>query len=255
MANYLITGITSGVGRELTKKLILNGDRVFGIGRRKKLLESLKKDLDNTSKLDFLSIDISDNNAWQKIIIYLKKISFSPDVIIFNAAIFEKDYLNKLLDVKKTRESFEVNFFSIINGFEKLKNTVKDNTQFIFISSSSALKGSGPEGIGYPASKAALSIAFESLYLKYSKKFKLKIIFFGPINTTMSPTKSKFLPPLTTERAVEAIIKSSEQNKVVRYSPWFLFFILKFIKIMPSFVYLTFLRLIDILHLKTIKKH
>ncbi len=45
MKNVLVTGVSSGIGRILTKKLIDQGFRVWGIARREDLLKSLKKEL------------------------------------------------------------------------------------------------------------------------------------------------------------------------------------------------------------------
>jgi len=254
MANYLITGVSSGIGRDLTKRLVGQGHKVLGIARREKLLQDLKTELNATPKLEILSVDLAQENAWKVVLRRVIQRRFDPDVVIFNAAIFEKDYRNKSLDFSQMRRSFEINFFSIIKGFELLIKIVKPNTQFIFISSSSALKGSGAEGIGYPASKAALSSAFESLYQKYKKKYRLKIIYFGPISTNMLPSASRFTPILSPDQAVEKIVRVIQAYRVINYAPGILFLFLRFIKVLPDYLYLTILSLIDILHFKSSKK-
>lgn len=254
MSNYIITGVSSGLGRELTKKLVKKGHRVFGIARRSNLLINLQREMAANNKFEFLCVDLAKESAWEEIITQIAKIKFSPDVVIFNAAIFEKDYLQKKLDFPKMKNSFEVNFFSIIKGFEEISKIAKLKTQFIFISSSSALKGSGAEGIGYPASKAALSSAFESLYQKYKDKYQFKIIYFGPINTTMLQSASLFTPILSKDKAANIVIRTIHSNRVINYAPWYLFVLLRAIKILPSNIYLTILNLIDILHLKSSKK-
>lgn len=254
MANFLITGVSSGIGRELTKTLVGDGHSVLGIARRKELLRELKFELDAGQKFNFINVDLSVAGAWQEITEYLTEKHFNPDTVIFNAAVFEKDYLGQELDFVKMRNSFEINFFSIVRGFEELIKIVKPNTQFIFISSSSALKGSGAEGVGYPASKSALSTAFESLYQKYKNKYSLKIIYFGPIRTDMLPSASKFTPVLSVQQAVNKIIKVNNSSKVINYAPGILFLFLRMIKIMPDYLYLTILAKIDILHLKSSKK-
>lgn len=254
MSNYLITGVSSGIGRELTKRLVSDGHRVIGIARRKKLLLDLHKDLKNNPKFSFVNIDLSVKNAWKDICKYVNTKDRIPDVVIFNAAIFEKDYQDKELDFFITRKLFEINFFSVIKGFEEIIKIAPKNTQFIFISSSSALKGSGAEGIGYPASKAALSIAFESLYQKYKLLYQLKIIYLGPVNTDMSPFRSLLAPILSKSQAVEKIIKVIQAKKVINFLPWHIFSFLRLIKIFPDFIYLTIISFIDILHLKSTQK-
>lgn len=254
MANFLITGVSSGIGRELTKTLVRQGHSVLGLARRKELLQELKSELGGSSKFEFICVDLSAPEAWQEVVKRLAKKHFIPHTVIFNAAIFEKDYLGRELDYAKMKRSFEINFFSIIRGFEELAKVVRRGSRFLFISSSSALKGSGAEGIGYPASKAALTSAFESLYLKYGDRFRLKILLFGPVDTGMLPSASHFTPVLSKDRAVKIIIKTLDSNRAITYAPWPLFWFLRLIKILPDKPYLTILRQIDILHLKSSKK-
>ena len=142
MANYLITGVSSGIGRALTKRLIGEGHRVMGIARRNEHLQELKVELNNNQNFSFITIDLAQETAWKDITGRLAQDKFMPNIVIFNAAIFEKDYLSRKLDFIQMRKSFEINFFSIIKGFETLIDIVKPKTQFIFISSSSAFKGS-----------------------------------------------------------------------------------------------------------------
>ena len=254
MANYLITGVSSGLGRELTKTLVKQNHHVFGLARRKDLLQSLKTELGKPDHYDFIDIDIAEENAWKKIVAAVAKINFTPNVVIFNAAIFEKDYLGKELNYNQTKNIFEINLFSVIRGFEELIKIAKPGTQFVFISSSSALKGSGAEGIGYPSSKAALSIAFESLYQKYRGRYRLKLIYFGPIHTDMLPFKSRFTPVLSKEQAVQKIIRTVSSGRAIVYYPGILFLFLRIIKLLPDFIYLTILNQIDILHIKSSKE-
>ncbi len=118
------------------------------------------------------------------------------------------------------------------------------------ISSSSALKGSGVEGIGYPASKAALSIAFESLYQKFKNKYIFKTIYFGPINTGMVPFRKNSLFLLSEKQAVSKIIQATLGKKVIYYYPGVLFFILKTIRHFPSKIYFYLLSQIEEFHKK-----
>lgn len=254
MSNFLITGVSSGIGKALTKQLISADHKVWGIARREKLLQKLKSEVDVPSRFFYSKIDLSQKGAWRNLISQMRATRFTPQIVIFNAAVFIKDYQQGKPNLRKARKSFEINFFSTLAGFNELLTQVKPRTQFIFINSSSALKGSGAEGVGYPASKAALSIAFESLYQKYKHRFYLQIIYFGPVDTTMSPTKSRIIAPLSPDRATNRIIKTVNSKQAVTYSPWYLFFLLRAIRLLPTNFYLTILSLIDRLHYKSLKK-
>lgn len=252
ISKVLITGVSSGIGRALTKKLILNGHNVWGIARRKELLETLEIQVKNNSSLIVSSIDIAKTDSWSKLCFDLQREKFIPNIIIFNAAVNESD-LNPL-NPKLTKEIFNVNFFSIIIGVKYLLHFVKRGTQFIVISSLSALKGSGVEGIGYPASKAAISVAFESLQRKFGNKYSFKTIYFGPIAAGMGPFKKVLPVILSEEEAVEKIIKVMKSKQIIHYYPGSIFFTLKMIKFFPSNIYLDVLSKLETLHLKLKKR-
>ena len=240
----LITGSSRGIGRALTIKLVGEGCEAWGIARREKLLKNLKSEVNSPKNYLYSAIDISQKDSWDQIVKSLRRKKYHPDIVIFNAAIFENDFINGL-DFEKTRKMIEINYLSVIKGIQALFPLLKTNSQVIAISSSSALKGSGEEGIGYAASKAALSIAFESLYLKYRNKIHFKTVFFGPVKTGMSPFSRHTILSLSEEDAVRAVIKSIERGDVISYYPLIIFYAYKLAKLLPSSYYFKFLTFID----------
>lgn len=252
MTRFLITGVSSGIGRELVKELIKHGNGVWGIARRVSLLASLKEELKETEKFHYSDIDVTKQKTWIKIIAQMKSAKFSPQVVIFNAAILDNDlHTEKAINVGLTKKIIETNFLSIINGLNELFGYVKPGTQFIFIGSSSAFKGCGEEGIGYCVSKAALSQTMESLHLRYNGQYVFKIVHFGPIRTSMVPFKAKVLFMRSPQQAANVIIQAVNSNRHIFYYPLMLFLFLRFIKLLPSPVYLSILKFIDSFH----KKH
>src|SRR3989344_4845807 len=238
MEKVLVVGASSGVGLALTERLVLNGYIVWGVARRMDLLSDTKKKLG--SNFCFSSCDVSEEKDWLKLVRALNGRKFIPQIVIFCAAILEND-LSPEFDTKILKKIVSINFLGIIIGVEKLLKVVKPNAQFIAISSSSAFKGSGEEGIGYAASKAALSIAFESLYLKYRNKIHFKTVFFGPVKTGMSPFSRHTILSLSEEDAVRAVIKSIERGDVISYYPLIIFYAYKLAKLLPSSYYFKFL--------------
>ncbi len=248
----LLTGASSGLGRALVIKLIEEGSYVFGIARRKKLLLLLQGELSQPNKFQFSNVDISLSNSWGKILKSLKRKKFKPDVVIFNAAISGNDF-EKGIDTILNRKIFETNYFSSLEALKTLLPYVNNNSQFIAISSLSAFKGSGEEGIGYAASKAALSISFESLSIKYKGKHDFKIVYFGPIKTGMNPFTKHNVLTISEKTAVNSIINAIKGTKNQRFIPWFLFTAILLSKNI-SVLYFQLLRFIDFLHRKNKKK-
>lgn len=236
MKNVLVTGASSGVGWELSKLLVKNGYRTWGIARNQKLLKQLENEIDNP-KFTYKSIDLSINNPWKLLVKSLTKSKFIPDVVVFNAAINKNDLIEGI-DSNLLEEMFRVNFFSIISGVEILIDEFSKPIHFITISSTSSFKGNYREGIGYSASKAALSVAFESLYQKYYlTKYLFTTIYFGPIKTRMMPFTRPTPLILTAEQAAECIIKAIKEKKSFYYYPKVVFFILSMLRLLPKTIY------------------
>lgn len=255
MAKYLISGVSSGIGQALTKILIEDGHYVFGIARRERLLKDLKATLATPKRFSFTKQDISKPNSWRKIVAKIRQAKFIPQIVVLNAAILDNDISKmKFINVEITQQIFETNFFSNLRALNELFKLVKPKTKIIFIGSSSAFKGSGEEGIGYSASKAALSNALESLQLKYKDTYDFKIIHFGPVATDMLPLKSKVHFVITPEHAARQIIKTINSRGHIHHCPGSLFIFIRLVKLLPSSIYFKVLSTIDALHRKNTKR-
>ncbi|MBU1016815.1 SDR family NAD(P)-dependent oxidoreductase [Patescibacteria group bacterium] len=249
MSKFLITGVSSGIGRVLTKRLIGEGHIVWGIARGEDLLIDLKRELKNSKLFIYSHFDVSGDGVWGIFVSQMKKADFIPDVVIFDAAILKNDLADGL-DVGLTKKILDVNFLSILYAIRELLPIFRERTQFIAISSSSAFKGSGVEGVGYPSSKAALSIAFESLHQKYGCNYSFKVVFFGPVRTGMTPFKRRFPLSLSVEDAVSSILKSIQGTRVLYFYPALLFFFVKAIRLLPSDLYFKILSRLESFHAK-----
>lgn len=254
MTRVFITGASAGIGQALTESLIDSGYAVWGIARRQKSLLNFKNDLTHSQNFRYSSLDVTDAKGWRQLISKMRSQKFSPQVVIFNAAILEKDYLpDGTIDIASIRRMMETNYTSLLSGFNELRRIIKKNTQIVFIGSSSAFKGTGEEGIGYSGSKSALNSAFESLQQRLGKKYHFKIIHLGPVKTTMVPFNSKILFMRSPQQASQAIIRAINSPGHIFYYPWLLFIGLRLIKILPASLYLSALNLINNLHKKHLK--
>lgn len=246
---YLITGTSSGIGRALAESLVFEGNSVWGVARRSDLLSLLKKEINNSSKFQFSSLDLSQPKAWIKLISSMKRKKFFPDVVIFNAAITASDF-EKEFDTSITKKILAINFIGILDGVQSLLGYLKKGSQLVAISSSSSLKGSRVEGVGYAASKAALSIAFESLYLRFKGRYHFKTIYLGPVASGMGPFQKGVPFCMSEAGVVEKIKQSVEGDQMVYYYPGLLFFGLRFVKLLPPKIYFAALSVIDGMHRK-----
>lgn len=232
MKSVFLTGVSSGIGNALAKLLIKKGFRVWGIARRKKLLRELDKEIKNRHFF-WTAADITEENFWNSIIKDFKRKKFIPDIVIFNAAINENDLENGI-NLDKLRQMMEVNFFSVMTGVKILSENFS-GIHFIAISSTSAFKGNHHEGIGYAASKGALSIAFESLFQKHDRsKNSFSTVFLGPVKTNMIRfTKA---PPLTLTpyQVADYLLGVIKNKKPFYYYPKLVFMILSIMRLLPN---------------------
>lgn len=249
MKSFLVIGASSGIGRSLSTRLVKEGNKVIGVARRKKLLENLRDDLSCDTRFFPIDGDISQKSTWRRIVENMKRLSFYPDAIIFCAAVFSNDLLRDM-NLTRTREIFATNYFGILEGVKRLLSVVAPGAQFIVVSSSSAFKGSRLEGIGYPSSKAALSIAFESLHLKYKGTFFFKTVFLGPVAAGMGQFRKEGLLVLSEKQAVNKICEAALSRGSQFYQPLLLFVFLRIIRLFPSVLYFSALSLIEDIHIK-----
>lgn len=119
----------------------------------------------------------------------MKRYSFVPDVVIFNAGVLMDD---TSLDhhEKAFEQTFAVNFHSVmflVDIFLKsfLERGERGHGHFIAMNTTSALR-SNSRSVSYSASKAALSMAFQGLEAMYKDKdIYFSTIYLGPIDTVM----------------------------------------------------------------------
>lgn len=233
MTKILVTGVSRGIGKELAESLVKDGHKILGV-----------------SRTSGVKIDLSREGSSKKLLTALKRKKFKPTIVIFNAAILEND-LNPKLDSTITRRMFSTNFFSVLESLEALIGYVSKNCHFIAISSVAALRGSSVEGIGYAASKAALSVAFEALHQKYKKeKYEFTTIYLGPVKGGMSPFQSKASFLLTTEQVVDLIKRAIKEKGSAYYSPFILFLGFRVLRLLPTSLGSHILSAIESVHKK-----
>ena len=216
-----ITGVSSGVGRELAKFLVASGHTVWGVARRKQLLEQLNLDL-NSDKFFYSQCDLADPQAVESVITQMRENNFFPEAVILNAGVLKPD-TDKNFDIEAAEQVLKINFdanLQLIAEFFKFREVPK---QFIAVSSIFALR---PDvtAVSYAASKAALSMAFRSLRLKYAPRIAFKIIYFGPIQTAINPRtvqyKQNSVFSATAQRAARKISSVLDSPKQDFYFPF-----------------------------------
>lgn len=168
----LITGTSTGIGREIALRLAKNGHKVFAGVRRKIDKVEIEKLNPNITGV---YIDIINPSSIDKAFWFVLKNTEKIDVLINNAGIAVAGPV-EVLPVKKIKEQFDVNVFGTLNVTQKFFPLLKNG--LIINISSLASYGIFPYIAPYCASKRALDILFNSLMLE--NKDNIKVVSVKP---------------------------------------------------------------------------
>lgn len=178
---FIVTGASSGIGKEICHKISNFHGKVIAVGRDE---SRLKDTLNCLGKGDhyYIKADLSTSNAIKEIV---------DKVAVINGIVHSAGY-NKLLTYKFITEEeinkiFAINYNAPILLTKELINNKKvaNNSSIIFISSISANISSVGNTM-YSGTKGALNSSARALALEYaSKKVRVNCIAPGIIKTPL----------------------------------------------------------------------
>lgn len=184
----LVTGASSGIGRELTVQLIKEYDcNVIGIGRSEEKLENLKAELTYLEdKFTYYTFDVSDENEWVILAQEFEAAHTGIDIIINNAGMMP--VINKAVNYseEQVRECFAVNFDSIRYSTKYMLPILRRSSMpgILNISSIDAFFPIIGTSI-YAASKAAVKSYSEALITELGREMYIGYVCPGVIKTDL----------------------------------------------------------------------
>lgn len=184
---FLVTGASSGIGKEVAIAISKQGGRVIITGRNKERLEETYEQMENKG-MHFIEVfdleNIEQISIW--IIEMVRKYSLRLDGLIHCAGIiFLKPFVT--LNNRELEKIMKINFNA---GIELLRSIARPNisnigSSFVMISSVSGLVGE-QGAMAYCASKAALIGAAKSAALELARfKYRVNCIAPGMVKTPM----------------------------------------------------------------------
>lgn len=204
--NIVVIGASGGIGTALVRELRKNGHYLFTISR---------KDLSSDAQCD-----ITDPVAVHRTFEKMLSEGFSPECVIIASGVFKDDliptYNRALLD-----KNLAVNFFGALNVIDAvLPYFLSTGRGHVIALSSTAALRPNKRGVGYPASKAALSLAMRGFDLAFRPKgVAFSTIYVGPTKTPMWEGGDSFLvaTPEKVARHIAAVVSS---RTAVAYVPF-----------------------------------
>ncbi|MDD3907381.1 MAG: SDR family NAD(P)-dependent oxidoreductase [Bacteroidales bacterium] len=235
MRKVVVIGATSGIGKGLAKKFAEKGCLVGVTGRRRELLEELKKERPESYMIS--AFDITDTISAIEALNDLTSKLGGLDLLIICAGTGD---MNTRLDFEIEKRIIETNVIGFTNivdwGFNYFEN--QKSGQLVAISSIGGLRGSR-HAPSYNASKSYQMNYLEGLRQK-SKFIKSSIsitdIRPGLVDTDMAKGDSLFwVEPV--QKVTNQIFKAIEKRKNVVYITKRWGIIARILKLMPRFLY------------------
>ena len=236
-----ITGASSGIGKALAIKFSNEGWQVAASARRENSLKELNKKYPNI--LSF-SLDVTDSEKCKTVSVEILNKLKNIEICVFCAGIHDPQS-EKKFSLDTIRQIMETNFFGTINSINSIIDYYKEKKsgQISIVSSVAGYRGLPAAG-AYCASKSALSSFAESLYFDM-KRFNVRVSLINPgfIKTPMTDQNDFKMPMIKSpEFAAEQIyIGLTKKKSFEIHFPKSLTYMMKFIKILPNWIYLKFI--------------
>jgi short-subunit dehydrogenase len=230
----LITGASSGIGKELSRLYTTPENDLILLARREDRLYKLKLELCEAKSVEIVVADVSEFDTLQEKIRYIGAV----DMVILNAGISLGHSL-EMTPFKDFKKLYDVNLLSNHAILEILLPHFKSqgSGKIVFISSLASLF-SMPSSKAYSSSKRALNAYAEGIRYK-CKPYGIKVVNILPgfIKSELTDKNSFHMPfLLSTEDGAKIIKRAIDKNK--KFYPFpkrFYFFILLF-RLFPDFI-------------------
>ena len=213
----IVTGASSGIGRQICRILQKKGYEVFGFGRDFGTKEEEKETAGQAGVFHPVICDLLDTEALQN---HVRKIRSSHEVsVLVNNAGVGYYGLHEELNAKKIQTMVRTNLEVPMILTNLLLRELKKQAGYIINISSVTAHKSNPHGCAYGATKAGLSSFSESLFDE-ARKYGVKVVNIQPDMTKTNLYRNadfcegeepeSYLNPEEVAKAVEYVLQQRE---------------------------------------------
>ncbi len=189
--NVIITGASSGIGRELLKIFASNGHFVIAVARRREKLEEIKKEFNE--KVEIFCKDMSKLGDIAELYEEIKELNIEVDLLINNAGTGEYGFFYET-DMKSHMKTLNLNikgltYLTRIFAEDMIK---KKQGGIINVASTASFQSGGPLMGVYYASKAYVLSLTEALVEEMEYRgVRIMVLCPGPTSTEFKGMSSK----------------------------------------------------------------
>lgn len=211
--SVLITGASSGIGRQLAEDYAATGVQVYACGRSEIKLEEVKAGRENITTLSFDVTDV------EQVYSAIGALTESPTLWIVNAG--DCEYIDDgVLDPELVARVMNVNVNGTVNVLSAIQDRL-DERHHVVVVSSIAGELALPRAEAYGASKAAITYLTRTLQLDWQHKGVLvSCVFPGFVKTPLTDKNDFDMPMIVSaEDASVAIRNGINKRQKTIYFP------------------------------------
>ncbi len=189
--NWLITGVSGGLGKALALKVIAEGDYVFATFRKDSHAQEFLNEVGQNKAQAFV-LDVTEYDKIDAMLQSISKQQLSIDILVNNAGYGLLGAVEEA-SLAEVRLQMEVNFFAPLNLTQKVLPFMRDQGNGHILQVSSAAGFNATMGMGiYNASKYALEGFSQALALDLGESpIKVTIVEPGPFRTQFGGTSHR----------------------------------------------------------------
>jgi short-subunit dehydrogenase len=235
----IITGASTGIGRELAKVLAGQGARVGLVARRRELIETLAKEIEQVGgTAQFAAADVGDRSQAVAAIRDLARRLGAVDLLVANAGVGIPTLLDPM-NVEAIEMTVRVNLLGVVYSIEAVLPEMlkRKSGHLAAVSSMAAYKGLPGES-AYCASKAAVNAYLEGLRIQLREhNIAVTTICPGFVKTPMTEINDFKMPwVLEADDAARRIARALARRKKVFNFPWQMRIAMKIVGWLPDWL-------------------
>ena len=201
----IVTGASAGIGTAIAHRLVSEGARVVGVGRRPEAGAELVDALGGEDQARFVPGSVAEPDTAQEAVAAAREWG-GPQVLVNNAGL---DHIGGVLEtpVADVRELFETNFFGALSMLQAAGRAMADRGGGTIINVTSRLASIGvPTMALYGASKGALLALTRGAAVELAPLgIRVNAIAPGQTRTPLTETWAEQAGPDAAEAAVTGI--------------------------------------------------
>lgn len=202
--NIIITGASRGIGRELAKIHLANGNNVLAVSRNGEKLQELKI-YENNSEFRYLSVDLADFQGLGQILEIIQDWE-KIDILYNNAGLLVNKPFAEITE-EEIDYSIAVNYKGPIRMIQLVLDKMIFDSHIVNITTMGAVQGSlkFPGLAAYSSSKAGLVTLTELLAQEFTlDQPRINAIALGAVQTEMlEEAFPGYLAPISAEKIAE----------------------------------------------------